>query len=167
MPFDGSQLGLAFPQSLAPAAASASPSVVVFPSSLDTQATAGASEHCKDNLHSRGCKCGFQDPAAPGSPPVSFILPCYPPQLWLCKWKPWALVSNQLCGEGWWLRRSHRLHLWLRISPQSRASERAWGEWISPLPAWGPWHWGVTAATPLQNIPEQPRKNSIPGNICS
>lgn len=42
-----------------------------------TQATGGASEHCKDNLHSRGCKCGFQDPAAPGPPPESFIPQCY------------------------------------------------------------------------------------------
>lgn len=48
------------------------------------------------------------------------------------------------------LGRSHRLHLWLRISPQSHANEGAWGEWVPPPPAWGPWHWGVTAANPFR-----------------
>lgn len=73
-------------------------------------------------------------------------------------WFPGS-VSNQPCGEGGCLGRYHRLHLWLRISTCSHASEGVWGELSPPLPAWGPWHQGVTAATSLQIIREQPRKN--------
>lgn len=73
-------------------------------------------------------------------------------------WSPGS-VSNQPCGEGGCLGRYHRLRLWLRISTCSHASEGVWGERSPPLPAGGPWHQGATAATPLQVIGEQPRKN--------
>lgn len=165
MPFDGSQLGLALPQRLSPTSASASPSAAVFPS-------------CPDRLQEELLSTA-KTTSTTGAVSVAFriqlLLDPYLSHLYPSvthhsrgyvsknhgRWFPtnlvdkegaWGNTTNCICDGG--------------SAPQVMLYG-VWGEWFPPLPAWGPWHWGVTAAKSLQNIPEQPRKNHIPGNICS
>ena len=140
----------------------------VFSPGLDTtQATDGAAEHWKNSLNSRCCKSGFRDPASPGLSPESIytaihttVVETRVKTIGLKLWFPGS-GSNQPCGEAGCLGRYHRLHLWLRISTCSHASEGVWGERSLALSARGPKHQGLTVATPLQIIREPPRKNFV------